>query len=50
VRNSPASEQLGKQSAEFDEKVVEMQRTAAKPQPYRFVVRRHEPPAKKDGK
>jgi lysophospholipase L1-like esterase len=40
------ADRLGKQSAEFDDKLVEMQRTVAKPQPYRFVVKRHEPPAK----
>jgi lysophospholipase L1-like esterase len=45
-----ATEQLGKQSGEFDDKIVEMQRTVAKPQPYRFVIKKHEPPAKKDGK
>jgi lysophospholipase L1-like esterase len=47
---SPVSERLGKQAGEFDDKIVEMQRTVAKPQPYRFVLRRHEPPAKKDGR
>jgi lysophospholipase L1-like esterase len=47
---SPASEQLGKRASEFDDKIVEMQRTVAKPQSYRFVIKRYEPPAKKDGK
>jgi lysophospholipase L1-like esterase len=47
---APATEQLGKQSNEFDDKIVEMQRTVAKPQPYRFVIKKHEPSAKKDGK
>lgn len=47
---SPAAERLGKQAGEFDDKIVEMQRTAAKPQPYHFIIKRHEPPAKKDGK
>jgi lysophospholipase L1-like esterase len=47
---SPAAERLGKQSGEFDDKILEMQRAIAKPQPYRFVIKRHEPLAKKDGK
>jgi lysophospholipase L1-like esterase len=47
---SSVSEKLAKQSGEFDKKIVEMQRTVAKPQPYRFVIKKHEPPAKKDGK
>jgi lysophospholipase L1-like esterase len=47
---APASERLGKQSGEFDDKIVEMQRTVAKPQAYRFVIKKHEPLPKKDGK
>jgi lysophospholipase L1-like esterase len=46
---SSASEQLGKQAAEFDAKIVAMQRTVAKPQEYHFAIKRYEPP-KKDGK
>src|SRR5262249_55055777 len=44
---SPTAEQLGKQAGGFDERIFEMQRTVARPQPYRFVVRKHEPPAGK---
>ena len=47
---SPASEKLGKQAREFDDKIFEMQRTVAKPQPYHFVIKKFEPPAKKGGK
>lgn len=47
---SPVGERLGKQAAEFDDKITEMQRTAAKPQTYCFVLKRHEPPAKKDSR
>ena len=47
---SPTGERLGKQAGELDDKIVEMQRTVAKPQPYRFVIKRDERPAKKDGK
>ncbi|MBP3954393.1 SGNH/GDSL hydrolase family protein [Gemmata sp. G18] len=50
IPGSPAAGQLGKQSGEFDTKIVEMQRNVAKPQPYQFVVKKYEPPAKKDGK
>jgi lysophospholipase L1-like esterase len=44
---SPAAGELARQAAEFDDRIVEMQRTAAKPRPYRFVIKRHEPPAEK---
>ena len=50
IPGSPATGQLGKQAGEFDTKIVEMQRNVAKPQPYQFVVKKYEPPAKKDGK
>ncbi|VTR96186.1 Lipolytic protein G-D-S-L family OS=Pedosphaera parvula (strain Ellin514) GN=Cflav_PD5311 PE=4 SV=1: Lipase_GDSL_2 [Gemmata massiliana] len=50
VPGAPVTGQLEKQSGEFDTKIVEMQRNVAKPQPYRFVVKKYEPPAKKDGK
>lgn len=46
---SPASEELGHQAAEFDDKIVAMQRSVAKPQAYRFEIKRYDPP-KKDGK
>ena len=45
---SPAAEELGRQGGEFDAKIVGMQRTVAKPRPYRFVIKPHEPPAKTD--
>ncbi len=50
IPGSPAGERLGKQAGEFDDRIVAMQRTVARPQPYRFVIRRYEPPAKKDGR
>jgi lysophospholipase L1-like esterase len=50
IPGSPAGERLGKQAAEFDDKITEMQRTVAKPQTYRFVIKRHEPPVKNGGK
>jgi hypothetical protein len=48
---SVAAGELEKQAAAFDDKLVEMQRTVAKPRPYHLVIKLHEPPAgKKDGK
>ena len=47
---SPAAEKLAQQSREFDDKIFEMQRTVAKPQPYRFVIKKFDQPAKKGGK
>jgi hypothetical protein len=42
---------LEKQAAAFDEKILEMQRTVAKPRSYHFVIKLHEPPVgKKNGK
>jgi lysophospholipase L1-like esterase len=43
---SAVATELAKQSAEFDERLVAMQRTVAKPRPYHFVIR----PAAKDPK
>lgn len=36
---SPATQQLGKQAGSFDDQIVAMQRTIARPQAYTFVVR-----------
>jgi hypothetical protein len=35
----PVAEEFGKRAAALDERIVEAQRTVARPQPYRFVVR-----------
>ena len=48
--NSPACEQLEKQAGDFDNRIVEMQRTVARPQSYRFIVMRYEAPPKKGRK
>lgn len=50
IPGSPASEQLKEKAGEFDDKIVDMQRAVAKPQPYRFVIKRYKPPVKKDDK
>lgn len=41
--SSPAAAQLGKQAAGFDGRIVEMQRAVARPQPYRFSLRKQAP-------
>lgn len=46
---SPAARDLARQAGAFDDRVVEMQRAVARPRPYRFVVKPHQPPAA-DGK
>lgn len=43
---SPVAADLNRQAADLDARLVEMQRTVAKPRPYRFVVR----PVPEDGK
>ncbi len=44
---SAVSEELGKQAGAFDDRIVEMQRTVAKPRPYKFVVKRRDVSAPK---
>ena len=44
---SAVAGELGKQAGAFDERIVEMQRTVARPRPYKFVVKRYDPPAGK---
>ena len=43
---SAVAAELAKEAAAFDERMVAMQRTVAKPRPYHFVIR----PAAKDAK
>jgi hypothetical protein len=43
----PPTDELDKQSAEVDARLVEMQRTVARPRPYRFVIKPHQPPPQK---
>ena len=40
-------EEFGRQAGTFDDRIVAMQRTVAKPRPYRFVVKPHEAAGKK---
>jgi lysophospholipase L1-like esterase len=47
---SAVTAELEKQAASFDDKLVEMQRTVAKPRPYQFVIKLHEPVGNTDGK
>lgn len=48
---SPAVMELGRQVGAFDERIVEMQRTLARPQPYHFAVKPYtEPPGKNAAK
>jgi hypothetical protein len=44
---SAVAAEFGQQAAAFDGRIVEMQRTVAKPRPYKFVIKRHDPPADK---
>jgi len=43
---SPVGGQLAGQADDIDERIVAMQRTVAKPQPYRFVIKPYTPPEK----
>jgi lysophospholipase L1-like esterase len=44
---SAVAEELGKQAGAFDDRIVEMQRTVARPRPYKFVIKKADPPAGK---
>lgn len=44
---SAVAGEFGKQAGAFDDRIVEMQRTVARPRPYKFVVKRQDPPAGK---
>jgi hypothetical protein len=41
VPDSATAEQLAKQARAVDDRIVEMQRIVARPQPYRFIVKKH---------
>jgi lysophospholipase L1-like esterase len=43
---SPVGGQFAGQADDIDERIVAMQRTVAKPQPYRFVIKPYSPPEK----
>jgi lysophospholipase L1-like esterase len=47
---SLAADQLGRQADTFDDQIVAMQRTLARPRPYRFVIKPAPPPEKKPNK
>jgi lysophospholipase L1-like esterase len=44
---SAVAAEFGQQAGAFDGRIVEMQRTVARPRPYKFVVKRFDPPAGK---
>jgi lysophospholipase L1-like esterase len=43
---APATAPFKDQAAASDDQIVAMQRTMARPQPYHFVIKRHQPPEK----